>query len=121
AVVVVCDEYPPPLDLSNPLIVQAIAVAETAEEGCLSFPDLYGEVERPLAVTLEALDRDGRSYSVELSGFKARAAQHEIDHLDGILFLDHLSAVKRHLLVANWKKARKGKPGYVKHVTPAPP
>ena len=113
-------EFPPPLVLINPRIVQASDVTETAEEGCLSIPDLYGEVERPLAVTLEALDRDGRAYSVALSGFKARAAQHEIDHLDGILFLDHLSAVKRHLLVAKWKKARKGKPGYVKDVTPEP-
>jgi len=120
AVVDVGEEFPPPLVLINPRIVHASDVTETAEEGCLSIPDLYGEVERPLAVTLEALDRDGRPYSVELSGFKARAAQHEIDHLDGILFLDHLSAVKRHLLVAKWKKSRKGKPGYVKDVTPEP-
>ena len=120
AVVDVGEEFPPPLVLINPRIVHASDVTETAEEGCLSIPDLYGEVERPLAVTLEALDRDGRPYSVELSGFKARAAQHEIDQLDGILFLDHLSAVKRHLLVAKWKKSRKGKPGYVKDVTPEP-
>ena len=120
AVVDVGEEFPPPLVLINPRIVEASDVTETAEEGCLSIPDLYGEVERPLAVTLEALDRDGRPYSVEVSGFKARAAQHEIDHLDGILFLDHLSAVKRHLLVAKWKKSRKGKPGYVKDVTPEP-
>ena len=120
AVVDVGEEFPPSLVLINPRIVQASDVTETAEEGCLSIPDLYGEVERPLAVTLEALDRDGRPYSVEVSGFKARAAQHEIDHLDGILFLDHLSAVKRHLLVAKWKKSRKGKPGYVKDVTPEP-
>src|SRR5204862_280587 len=81
---------------------------------------IYGEVERHLGVTLEALDRDGRLYKVELSGFKARAAQHEIDHLDGVLFLDHLSAVKRGLLLAKWKKARKGQSGYVKDVTPEP-
>jgi peptide deformylase len=81
---------------------------------------VYGEVERPLGIALEALDRDGRPYKVELSGFKARAVQHEIDHLDGVLFLDHLSAVKRGLLLAKWKKSRKGQSGYVKDVTPEP-
>ena len=120
AVVDVGEEFPPPLVLVNPRIVKLSDAVETAEEGCLSIPDIYGDVERPLAVTVAALDRDGQPYSVELSGFKARAAQHEIDHLDGILFLDHLSAVKRHLLVAKWKKARKGQAGYLKEVTPEP-
>lgn len=120
AVVDVGEEAPPPLVLINPRIVQSSEVLETAEEGCLSIPDIYGEVARHLSVTLEALDRDGRPYRLELSGFKARAAQHEIDHLDGILFLDHLSAVKRGLLLAKWKKARKGQSGYVKDVTPEP-
>lgn len=120
AVVDVGKEAPPPLVLINPRIVQSSDVLEIAEEGCLSIPDIYGEVERHLTLTLEALGRDGRPYRVELSGFKARAAQHEIDHLDGILFLDHLSAVKRGLLLAKWKKARKGQSGYVKDVTPEP-
>jgi len=120
AVVDVGDEQPPPLVLINPRIVQASDLTETAEEGCLSIPELYGEVERPLTVTLEALDRDGRPYTTEITGFKARAVQHEIDHLDGVLFLDHLSAVKRALLVAKWKKSRKGKSGYLKEVTPEP-
>ena len=120
AVVDVGEDAPPPLVLINPRIVQASDVMEAAEEGCLSIPDIYGEVERHLGVTLEALDRDGRLYKVELSGFKARAAQHEIDHLDGVLFLDHLSAVKRGLLLAKWKKARKGQSGYLKDVTPEP-
>ena len=120
AVVDVGEDAPPPLVLINPRIVQASDIREAAEEGCLSIPDIYGEVERHLGVTIEALDRDGRLYKVELSGFKARAAQHEIDHLDGVLFLDHLSAVKRGLLLAKWKKARKGQSGYVKDVTPEP-
>src|SRR5256885_2403155 len=114
------EECPPPLVLVNPRIVQASDVTETAEEGCLSIPDIYGDVERALRVTLEALDRDGRPYRTELAGFKARAVQHEIDHLDGVLFLDHLSAVKRGLLLAKWKKARKGQSGYLKEVTPKP-
>ncbi|MBI1966958.1 MAG: peptide deformylase, partial [Gemmatimonadetes bacterium] len=63
---------------------------------------------------------DGTPYRVELHGIKARAAQHEIDHLDGVLFIDHLSALKRSLLMAKWKKSRKGKTGYIKEVTPQP-
>jgi peptide deformylase len=120
AVVDTGEETPPPLVLVNPRIVQTSDVTETVEEGCLSIPDIYGDVERPLAVVLEALDREGRPYRIDLSGFKARAVQHEIDHLDGVLFLDYLSAVKRSLLVAKWKKSRKGKSGYLKEVTPEP-
>jgi len=120
AVVDVGEDDPPPLVLINPTIVTRGAEIEVAEEGCLSIPDLFGDVARPSSVTLEALDRDGRSYRVAASGYKARAIQHEIDHLDGVLFLDHVSAVKRGLLLAKWKKARKGKSGYLKEVTPEP-
>lgn len=120
AVVDVGDDDPPPLVLINPRILAARDERETAEEGCLSIPDLYGDVERALSITLEALDRDGRPYRADVSGFKGRAVQHEIDHLDGVLFLDHLSAVKRGLLLAKWKKARKGQSGYLKEVTPQP-
>ena len=71
-------------------------------------------------VVVEALDPHGKKFRVEATGYKARAIQHEIDHLDGILFLDHLSAVKRSLLTAKWKKSRKGQTGYLKEVTPEP-
>ncbi len=120
AVVDVGEEFPPPLVLINPRIVESGAEVEVAEEGCLSIPEIFGDVERPALVTLEALDRDGEPYRVTVSGYKARAVQHEIDHLDGILFLDRLSAVKRGLLLAKWKKLRKGKRGFVKEVTPEP-
>lgn len=120
AVVDVGEEFPPPLVLINPRIVEASAATEIAEEGCLSIPEIFGEVERAQTVILEALDREGQPYRVEVAGYKARAVQHEIDHLDGVLFLDHLSAVKRSLLLAKWKKARRGKTGYVKEVTPQP-
>ena len=120
AVVDVGEDAPPPLVLINPRILQSSEVIESAEEGCLSIPDIYGDVDRHVNVTLVALDRDGHPYRLELSGFKARATQHEIDHLDGILFLDHLSAVKRSLLLAKWKKSRKGQTGYLKEVTPEP-
>ena len=120
AVVDVGESDPPPLVLINPRIVSRSTETETAEEGCLSIPEIFGEVERPQTVELEALDRDGRAYRATLSGFKARATQHEIDHLDGVLFLDHLRAVTRGLLLAKWKKSRKGKPGYLKEVVPEP-
>src|SRR5437899_1964186 len=120
AVVDVGESDPPPLVLINPRIMSRSPGTETAEEGCLSIPEIFGEVERAQTVELEAMDRDGRPYRATLSGFKARAAQHEIDHLDGVLFLDHLSAVKRGLLLAKWKKSRKGKPGYLKEVVPEP-
>ena len=120
AVVDVGEEDPPPLVLINPVILERSDEEETAEEGCLSIPDIFGDVERPARIVVEALDRDGRKYRVEARGYKARAIQHEIDHLDGILFLDHLSAVKRNLLLSKWKKSRKGQTGYLKEVTPEP-
>ena len=120
AVVDVGDDDPPPLTLINPVIVERSADHETAEEGCLSIPDIFSDVERPLRVVVDALDRDGRPFRTEATGYKARAIQHEIDHLDGILFLDHLSAVKRALLLSKWKKSRKGAKGYLKEVTPEP-
>jgi len=120
AVVDIGEEDPPPLVLINPVIIERGEEDETAEEGCLSIPEIFGDVERPARIVVEARDRDGRPYRATATGYKARAIQHEIDHLDGILFLDHLSAVKRALLVAKWKKARKGKSGYLKEVTPEP-
>jgi len=120
AVVDVGEEDPPPLVLINPVILEHGDEVDTAEEGCLSIPEIFGDVERPVHIVVEALDRDGKTYRTTATGFKARAIQHEIDHLDGILFLDHLSAVKRGLLVAKWKKSRKGKSGYLKEVTPEP-
>ncbi len=120
AVVDVGEDDPPPLVLVNPVIVERSDEHETAEEGCLSIPDIFGDVERPARVVVEARDREGHPFRAEAQGYKARAIQHEIDHLDGILFLDHLSAVKRGLLLAKWKKARKGTKGYLKEVTPEP-
>lgn len=100
----------------NPVITSAEGRSR-AEEGCLSIPELYGEVTRPERIVLEALDRDGNPFRRELEGLPARAVQHEIDHLDGILFLDHLSLLKRQLLLSRWKKEHRGKP-VVKKVTP---
>jgi peptide deformylase len=104
------------LVLVNPMIVSAEGRSR-AEEGCLSIPDLYGDVERPERIVLDAIDRDGTPYRREASGLLARVIQHEIDHLDGILFIDHLGTLKRQLLVARWKKEHRGE-GVIKSIKP---
>lgn len=100
----------------NPVIVSAEG-RDRAEEGCLSIPDAFGEVTRPGRVVLEALDQNGAPFRREAEGLLARAIQHEIDHLDGILFIDHLGALKRQFLVARWKRDHKGE-GLIKTVKP---
>jgi peptide deformylase len=103
--------------LVNPVIVEADG-AETAEEGCLSIPDIFAEVTRATRVVVETTDEQGARRRVEGTGLFARAIQHEIDHLDGILFLDRISPLKRRRLLADWKKSRKGRTGYLKDVVP---
>jgi len=90
----------------NPVIAEASGKA-SEEEGCLSIPDVYAEVTRPERIVLEATGRDGEPYRLEADGLLARAIQHEIDHLDGILFLDRLSPLKRRLLVRKYRKEHK--------------
>jgi peptide deformylase len=102
----------------NPTIVDTEGRA-TAEEGCLSIPEIYGEVTRPDRVVIEALDLDGNPFRKDAAGLKARAIQHEIDHLDGILFLDHLSLIRRQMLLARWRREHKDDAGYIKEVQAA--
>ncbi len=104
------------LVLINPHLVE-VAGRETGEEGCLSVPDYFADVTRPDRIVLEALDQDGQPYRRELTGLPARAVQHEIDHLDGILFLDHLSLLKRKRLLSRWKKEHAEDTGYVRPVS----
>ncbi len=101
----------------NPVIGE-VEGRDTAEEGCLSIPDIFADVTRPERVTLEALDADGQPFRLEVGGLAARAIQHEIDHLDGIVFLDHLGPIKRKMLLARWKKEHRHDRSYVKEVTP---
>jgi peptide deformylase len=103
------------LVLINPRILEASG-KETGEEGCLSVPEIFADVTRPDRVILEALDADGVLYQRELIGLPARAVQHEIDHLDGILFLDHLSMLKRKRLIARYKKEHADDPGFIKPI-----
>jgi peptide deformylase len=106
------------LVLVNPRIVEASG-DEIGEEGCLSIPDIYGDVTRPDRVVIEALDEYGALYRRELLGLPARAVQHEIDHLDGILFLDHLSLFKRERLLAKWRKEHGDDPSFIRPVKQA--
>ncbi|CAN5903698.1 peptide deformylase [soil metagenome] len=99
----------------DPVILESEGRA-VAEEGCLSIPDIYGDVARPERVVLEATDLEGNRYRRDATGLKARAIQHEIDHLDGILFLDHLSLIKRQMLLARWRREHKDDTGYTKEV-----
>jgi peptide deformylase len=104
--------------LINPVILEAEG-RETGEEGCLSVPDIYGDVTRPGRIVVEATDAEGNRYRKEATGLKARAIQHEIDHLDGILFLDHLSLIKRQMLLAKYRREHKDDTGYIKEVPAA--
>ena len=79
----------------NPKIMQVSDDTSCMEEGCLSFPDIRGNVERPWSITVEHLGMDGKIKTTQLNGFFARAAQHEMDHLAGDLFIDHFSHVKK--------------------------
>ncbi len=94
------------LALVNPRVVEAARNTAREPEGCLSIPGMEEVVERPESVTVEALDHQGRPVVLTASGLLSRAVQHEIDHLDGILFIDRLSPLKRRLLLKKWSKSR---------------
>jgi peptide deformylase len=95
-----------PLALVNPEIVYFSEEVDRAEEGCLSIPGLKEIVERSLAVRVQGLDPDGNPVTIEAEGFVARILQHEVDHLDGILFIDRVSPIKRKMLLAKWQKVK---------------
>jgi peptide deformylase len=94
------------LAVINPEIVSACG-EENAEEGCLSIPGIYSNVKRPQSVVIKGLDSEGSAVSVEATGLMARAFAHEIDHLDGILFVDRIGIVKRSLLKRKLNEIRK--------------
>jgi peptide deformylase len=98
------DEDDEPMALVNPRLVWASDETAKQPEGCLSIPTLEEVVERPAQVRVEAHDPEGRPLTIEAEELLARALQHEIDHLDGILFLDRVSALKRRMLLKKWKK-----------------
>jgi peptide deformylase len=96
-----------PLVFINPEIVSSSDERSVYEEGCLSIPDYYAEVERPAKIKVRHLDAEGREQMTEADGLLATCLQHEIDHLNGILFIDHISKLKREMVIRKFTKAAK--------------
>jgi peptide deformylase len=103
------DDKHQPYTLINPEIVAASQEAATREEGCLSLPNQYAEVTRPARVKVRYLDETGARREIEADGLMAACLQHEIDHLDGILFVDHLSMLKRNMIMRRLAKEQREK------------
>ena len=95
-----------PQALINPEIIAAQGCVKD-EEGCLSIPEIKDIVERSEKITVTGIDRSGREVKIEAEDLLARVIQHEIDHLDGILFVDRLGSVKKNLAISRWKKVKK--------------
>ena len=91
----------------NPEIVSSSEEKSVYEEGCLSIPDIHEDVERPTRVRVRYLDLDGTAHEVEADGLLATCLQHEIDHLNGVLFIDHISKLKRDRTLKKFVKAAK--------------
>lgn len=100
-------EEPRPLALVNPEIIGRSEELETESEGCLSLPEVYVDVSRPAAVTVRYLDGGGAVRELDADGLLARCIQHEIDHLNGRLHVDHLSAVKRNYILRKLGKSKR--------------
>ena len=91
----------------NPKIIWASEEMAVFEEGCLSVPEIWDDVERPARIKCEYLDRDGNKQRLEADGLLATCLQHEMDHLNGVLFIDHLSRLKRSMAIKKLIKAKK--------------
>lgn len=94
------------LTFVNPEIIEASGITKV-EEGCLSVPEFFSEVKRCEKVRVKAVDLNGKPFEIEAKGMLAVALQHEIDHLNGKLFIDHLNPLKREIFKRNWKKKKK--------------
>jgi peptide deformylase len=101
------DEEKAPQVFLNPEILASSDERSTYEEGCLSIPDYYAEVERPATVTVRYLGLDGETHEIEADGLLATCLQHEIDHLNGVLFIDYISKLKRDMVIRKFSKATK--------------
>ena len=110
--VIVVDVSPPdepsaPYRMANPEVVWRSDELVTGEEGCLSLPEQFGDVTRPERVRVRFLDVDGQTCEIEVDGLLAKCIQHEIDHLDGLLFVDYLSQLKRNIILRRLAKTKK--------------
>jgi peptide deformylase len=100
------DEQSAPLVIINPEILESQG-EDTGEEGCLSIPGFYETVKRAKKATVRGSDLEGKEFRIECEGLLARACQHELDHLNGILFVDHLSPIKKQLFKREYAKEKK--------------
>lgn len=96
-----------PVAYINPKIVWASDETAVFEEGCLSVPEIWDDVERPARIKCEYLDRNGKPQLLEADGLLATCLQHEMDHLNGVLFIDHLSRLKKSMAIRKLTKAKK--------------
>ncbi len=101
------DEDPDPICMANPELVWTSDEESLHEEGCLSLPEHYAEVERPDSIRVCYLDENGEIQERDAAGMLATCIQHEMDHLDGVLFVDHISALKRSMILRKLIKAKK--------------
>jgi peptide deformylase len=101
------EETPQPFFMVNPEIVWESEERSVMEEGCLSIPQQYADVERPAIVRVEYLDYDGKKAELEAEGLLSHCVQHEIDHLNGVLFVDYLSSLKRNMIIRKVEKLKK--------------
>lgn len=101
------DEEPQPLRMANPELISVSDEDAVYNEGCLSLPEHYADVTRPAAIKVRYLDHENEIRTLEADGLLATCIQHEMDHLDGILFVDHLTALKRNMILRKLLKAKK--------------
>ena len=101
------EDRPAPIVLINPSVVAASAETATHEEGCLSLPNQYADITRPARVRVTYTNEKGHERTLEAEGLLAACLQHEIDHLDGILFIDHLSPLKRNMILRRLAKEQR--------------
>ena len=102
-------EKPQPMRIANPEILWRSEETMVANEGCLSLPEHYADVERPKAIRLRYLDHENEIREIDAEGLLATCLQHEIDHLDGVLFVDHISALKRGMILRKLAKSKRGR------------
>jgi peptide deformylase len=100
-------DNPKPMQLVNPEVVWASDELTDYEEGCLSLPDHYAPVTRPARVRVRYMDRTGETQEIEADGLLAVCLQHEMDHLEGVLFVDHISKLKRNVILRKLQKSKK--------------
>ena len=112
------DEHP--FVIINPEIIESESKTAKSEEGCLSIPDIYGDVIRPARVKVRALDIEGKEFEIEAGDLLGRCLQHEIDHLHGKLFIDYMSVLKRRSAMNKWTKEKDKYPGFIRRLEDDP-